>query len=133
MLIKFVRLLAIVGIAASLAAPASAQGNTKADAPGVAGKWTMSVDGGPHGNMTFGLTLKQEGTHVTGTFASPHGDMPVDGEFSEGALKLSTTGGNADLHVTFEARLKEDGTLSGYLSSEMGDMRWSAERVKDKR
>jgi hypothetical protein len=97
--------------------------------PGVAGKWTMTVDAGPHGATAMGLTLKQEGTKVSGTFASPHGDMPVDGEFVDGVLKLSTNGGNADSQITFEATLK-DGKLSGYLSSQMGDMKWTAERVK---
>ena len=129
----FGRILTTLAAAALFAAvPAiSAQADKKASAS-VAGKWTMAVDGGPHGNMTMGLTLKQEGTHVTGSFASPHGDMPVDGDFSEGVLRLSTTGGNADSHIRFEARLKDDGSLDGYLSSEMGDMRWTAQRTKDK-
>jgi hypothetical protein len=95
---------------------------------GVAGKWTMTVDAGPHGATAMALTLKQDGTKVSGTFASPHGDMPVDGEFVDGVLKLSTNGGNADSQITFEATLK-DGKLSGYLSSQMGDMKWTAERV----
>ena len=80
----------------------------------------------------MGLTLKQEGTHVSGTFASPHGDMAVDGEFSEGTLKLSTTGGQTDSQITFEAKLKEDATLDGYVSSQMGDMRFTAQRTTDK-
>jgi hypothetical protein len=110
-----------------------AQGEKKAADSGVAGKWTMSVDGGPHGATTMGLRLEQKGKKVTGTFASPHGDVPVEGEFAEGALKLATvvTGGEG-MRVTFNAKLKEGGTLAGYLSSEMGDMKWTAERVKEK-
>jgi hypothetical protein len=129
----FSRTLTILTAAAILAAaPAiSAQADKKASAS-VAGKWTVSVPESPHGNMTLGLTLKQEGTHVTGTFSSPHGDMPVDGDYAEGTLKLSTTGGDADSQIRFEARMKDDGSLDGSLSSEMGDMRWTAQRIKDK-
>jgi hypothetical protein len=80
----------------------------------------------------MGLVLEQQGSKVTGTFASPHGDMPVEGEFIDGVLKLATTAQNADSQITFEARLKEERVLSGYLSSQIGDMRWMAERVKEK-
>ena len=97
-------------------------------APSVAGTWSMTVDGGPHGTLKMALTLKQEETKVTGTFASPHGDMAVEGTFENDALKLAAGEGS----ITFTAKLKEDGTLAGYLSSEMGDMKWTAERVADK-
>jgi hypothetical protein len=30
----------------------------------------------------------------------------------------------------FSAKLKDDGTLAGYVSSDMGDMNWTAERVQ---
>ncbi len=54
-------------------------------APGVAGRWTMSVKGGPHGDATMGLALEQKGKQVSGTFATPHGDdLQVQGEFAEG-------------------------------------------------
>ena len=98
-------------------------------APDVSGKWTMTVEGSPHGTTTMGLTLKQDGENVTGTFASPHGDMPVKGEFSEMKLTLATTGTGDGGEITFNAHLKEDGSLSGFLSSSMGDMTWTATRV----
>src|SRR4029079_9507427 len=51
----------------------------------VTGTWTMNVEGGPHGNATMGLVLKQEGTKVTGTFSSGHSaDMEVAGQFKDG-------------------------------------------------
>jgi hypothetical protein len=119
--------LGILGICVVSAAPAQ---DAKKQSSGVAGKWTLSVDT-PHGAMVMALTLKQDDTHVTGTFSSPHGDMPVDGEFHEGSLKLATTG-NPDSQITFEAKLKEDDSLDGYLSSQMGDMKWTGKRLKDK-
>ena len=97
-------------------------------APSLTGTWTMSVTGGPHGDATMGLTLKQEGTKVTGTFASGHGpDMAVHGEFVDGSLKLET---DAEDHgkITLSAKLKDDGTLAGYISSPVGDMKWVARR-----
>ena len=100
-------------------------------AASVAGKWTLSVNAGPHGDFTMGLTLKQEGTSVSGTFSSPHGDMAVAGEFADGALKIATTQGSEDEKIYFQATLNEDGTLSGYMSSPMGDMKWTASRASD--
>jgi hypothetical protein len=123
---------AFVVFAAALAlSPAAAQ-DQRASPPTVTGKWTMTVDSGPHGTMTMGLVLEQQGTKVTGTFASPHGDMPVEGEFVDDVLKLATTVENVDSQITFQARLIDDGVLSGYLSSQIGDMKWTAERVKER-
>jgi hypothetical protein len=118
----------ILGVAL-IVNPLAAQ--DKKPAATVAGRWTMTVDAGPHGVTTMGLVLQQDGTTVTGTFASPHGDMPVEGEFVNGTLKLATTAEHADSQITFEAQMKEE-RLSGYLSSQMGDMKWTAERVKDR-
>ena len=101
-------------------------------APGIAGRWTMSVKGGPHGDATMGLALEQKGKQVSGTFATPHGDdLQVQGEFAEGTLTLATPGGG-DAKITMTAKLKDDGTLDGYLSSQMGDMTWTARRAPAK-
>src|SRR5262245_7467610 len=103
-----------------------------ATAPSVAGNWTMTIEGSPHGNMTAGLVLKQDGTKVTGTFASGHtADMTVSGEFVNGELKIETAG-DGDSKISFTGKLKEDGTLAGYISSPMGDMRWTAARADTK-
>jgi hypothetical protein len=97
-------------------------------APTVTGSWTMSVQGGPHGDATMGLTLKQDGTKVTGVFASGHSpDVEVKGEFVDGTLKVETEG-DADGKVIFTAKLKDDGTLAGSISSPIGDMKWTAKR-----
>ena len=88
----------------------------------------MAVDS-PHGAMEMGLTLSQNGGKVTGTFASPHGDMAVEGEFADGTLKLATEG---EAGITFNAKLKDKDTLTGYISSSMGDMTFTAKRVVEK-
>jgi len=97
-------------------------------APSLTGGWTMKVTGGPHGDATMGLTLNQEGAKVTGTFVSGHGpDLAVKGTFEDGELKLEA---ETDDHskILFSARLKDDGSLDGYISSPMGDMKWTATR-----
>lgn len=101
-------------------------------APGVAGRWTMSVKSGPHGDATMGLALEQNGKKVSGIFATPHGDdLEVVGEFAEGTLALATPGGG-ESKITMTAKLKDDGTLDGYLSSQLGDMTWTARRARAK-
>jgi hypothetical protein len=108
----------------------NAQSDKKSATPTVAGSWTMSVET-PHGATTMGLTLKQEGKKVAGTFSSPHGDNSVEGEFADGTLTLATTGtDDRSPDVTFSAKLRDNGTLTGDLSSQMGDMPWTATRVK---
>ncbi|HXW05150.1 MAG TPA: hypothetical protein VD833_07960 [Vicinamibacterales bacterium] len=100
-------------------------------AAGVAGRWTMTVEGGAHGVMTMGMALEQEGEEVTGTFARFHGDMPVRGKFAGGTLELKTVSEDRDAPpITFTARL-QDGKLTGHLSSAMGDMTWTATRTRD--
>ena len=95
----------------------------------VTGAWTMKVEGSPHGDMTAGLTLKQDGTKVTGTFSTGHSpDLTVSGAFIDGELKLETPQ-EEEHKIVFTAKLKDDGTLAGFLSSPMGDMKWTATRA----
>ena len=119
-------LLAIVA-----AMPALAKAQHRQDAPSVTGKWTMTVDTGAHGVRDMALTLKQTGKDVTGTFASPHGDMQVKGEFVDGTLTLATA---PEEHgsISFNAKLKDDDTLNGYISTPDGDLTWTAKRGKEK-
>jgi hypothetical protein len=96
----------------------------------VTGSWTMTVDS-PHGHATMGLVLKQDGTKVTGTFASGHAaDQAVSGELVNGVLKIESEAAS-DHQIIFRGTLKSDGTLAGTISTPMGDMKWTAQRVKD--
>jgi hypothetical protein len=104
----------------------------RAAAPEVSGTWTVAVEG-PHGAASMTLVLKQDAKKVTGTFVSGHGpDLALTGEFADGTLKLES-GDAGDAKVIFNAKLKDDGTLAGYVSGPMGDMKWTGERVKDKK
>jgi hypothetical protein len=102
------------------------------DAPTVAGRWTMTADTGAHGTRTMELSLKQSGREVSGTFASPHGDLPVKGEFVDRSLELKTTSEGHGATLAFTATLKDDDTLKGYVSSPDGDITFVAKRVTGK-
>jgi len=99
----------------------------------VTGTWTMSVEAPPpHGNMQASMTLTQDGTKVTGRFEPGHGgEFSVNGDFADGTLRLTMSGQDGQ-ETTFTAKARDDGTLAGYVSGPMGDMKWTAERVEKK-
>jgi hypothetical protein len=132
-LVGFITVIALtVGLSAWTTSPLSASQDTqnkKTDTPGIAGKWKMSVDS-PEGAISCSLLLVQDGKKVTGTFSSPHGDLPLEGEFAVRTLTFSVTlDGHGPGKTVFDAKLRDDGTLAGKLSGPMGDMAWTAERV----
>jgi hypothetical protein len=119
-----------------LAAPISATPQQKpddkkaAEAPGAAGKWTLSAET-PHGAMDFQLALKQDGAKLTGTFTTPAGDIPVEGEVVKGVLTFKMTQApDGYPALAFKARLKDDGTMAGTMSSDNGDMAFTGKRAK---
>jgi hypothetical protein len=121
MMTRTIRVLAILLLAAaSLAA---------AQKSAVAGKWTLAVDT-PHGAAPMDLVLKQEGKKVAGTLS--HGraaNIPLRGEFSEDALSFQTEAQGDMESLEFRGRLQGDGTLSGYFSGSMGDMKVTGKRA----
>jgi hypothetical protein len=100
----------------------------------VNGKWNVNVKGpAAHGDMAAMMDLRQDGKKVTGSFAVHGTEHTLAGEFADGSLTLETTDTPADKSLQLNARLKDDGTLAGYLSGPMGDMQWSARRANDGR
>src|SRR5437016_22014 len=102
--------------------------------PAVDGKWTVSVHAPDH-EFGIGLELKQDGKKVTGTLMMPGGDIALTGEFADGALVLNGIMEGGSGHgpggaFQMNAKLKEDGTLSGDFAIGGGRMVWSAERMK---
>ena len=128
------RLLAIGIAIAGLATVTNAQSPQKPDtkkAESPDGKWTLSAET-PHGSMDFGLMLKVEGEKVSGTFATPqNGDIPIAGEYSNGSLTFQMTKAPEGYPaLSFKARLKDDGTLAGTMSSDANDMVFVGKRAK---
>jgi hypothetical protein len=100
-----------------------------ASAPSPAGKWTIALDT-PHGAVTMSFDLQLSADKITGTMTSDMtGTVPVTGSFADGkvALSLETSGG-LDFQLTF----KDPDTMTGNLSSQMGDVACAATRRKDK-
>jgi len=96
---------------------------------GIAGSWELTIKGpAAHGDLTATMDLEQNGKKVTGSFTAHGNTHAVAGEFANGDLSLETTDTPADNGITMNAKLADDGTLAGYLSSSMGDMKWTASR-----
>jgi hypothetical protein len=109
---------------AALLALAVMSGPATADR--IAGTWNLSVDS-PHGSVGMTLTLREDDQKVSGTLTSDHtGELKVHGEWADGKLSLQTEGG---MSLTLAATLKDE-ALSGYLSTEGGDMKFTGERAK---
>ena len=133
----WLRHLTVLALALGLSAHAGTLGahQTKKGDPtsasGFNGTWTMTIDS-HQGTMPATLTIKLDGRKVTGTFSSLHGDLPIDGELTNGTLTFGADVKDPDHqgHLTFKASLKDDGTLAGTVTSPMGDMSWSAQRAK---
>jgi hypothetical protein len=107
----------------------SAQAHT---APSLTGKWTLKMADGPHGPAEMPLTITQDGTKVTAVLTPPgHGaDFELKGELVKGQLTLSIPASEKNMAFTMKATLKDDGTLAGFTSSDMGDSKWVGSRVK---
>src|SRR3954453_23565132 len=105
--------------ALALVAGAFAAGAVAAE-PSVEGKWSLTVQGGDH-SFSIGLELKQDGKKVTGTLMMPQGEIPLKGDFADGALVLTgeMDGGGHGPAGPFKltAKVKEDGTLAGDFGS----------------
>jgi hypothetical protein len=124
-----------IGLSAVSAGPLQSQEGKNAERPVVTGRWSGSIEGTPHGTMSMSLTLKQDGQKVTGILTTDHtGDLAVEGEFVDGTLKLATASseGESQLHLTMSGKFKDNDTMTGYMSAQVGDMTWTAARVKDK-
>jgi hypothetical protein len=89
----------------------------------VTGAWTFSAS-----DMTLRMNLTQEGNGVTGTLDSPHGPIQLKGEFAGGQLTLSGT--SEAIQLSASGSLKNDGSLAGSLTSNVGDMTWTAVRAR---
>ncbi len=113
-----------------LIALAAAGAARAADEPAkVAGKWALSVEGGPR--MVFQtLTLEQDGAKIKGTLQSPRGPIPF-----EGAVKgknISFTVKRADQDQAFEYNGTVNGdTMKGSLRAGGETRNWTARRLKE--
>ena len=91
----------------------------------VTGKWDLSADT-PHGAMTMGLDLQQDGEQLTGKLIGlMNRDYDLKGDARGGQLTMTT----ADDQFALALTVKADGSLSGHLSTPQGDVACKATRV----
>jgi len=108
---------------------AAAAGAQSKDGATVTGTWNLTVTGpAAHGDMPATMQLQQDGKNVTGTLSVHGTEHRLKGEFADSSLTLETTDTPADKSLSFSAKLKDDGTLAGYLSGPMGDMKWTGKK-----
>ena len=122
-----------------LVAPLAARQDARSAPASVAGDWNVSI----HGDhvMQTGLSLRQEGTKVTGTYHMQGKSAAAEGEFVDGNLTLTVDASIAPEHarkagvtsISIVATMKEDGTLEGEMRSGRGPIRITAERFLPKR
>ena len=131
---KLIGFLAAVALTASVPATLvrasqAAPTTTASEAPTPAGKWTMTLET-PHGTfeMTFDLTV--DGEKIGGTLTSDQtGVAPIKGTFADGKIAMAAdVAQGIEFHFTF----KDRDTLTGNLSSQMGDLACVAKRVTKK-
>ncbi|HEY1306764.1 MAG TPA: hypothetical protein VGF24_24595 [Vicinamibacterales bacterium] len=89
----------------------------------VAGDWTFTVEG-----MALTMTLEQTGKAITGTLQSPHGPIPIKGQFEKDTITF--TGGVEGVQLSATGTLQPDGSLAGELSMNVGNMTWKAVRTR---
>jgi hypothetical protein len=101
----------------------------RAAEPGIAGDWILTVKGpAAHGDLTATLSLTLDGRKVTGRLTAHGNEPPVTGEFVDGTLSLEVPDAPAGRSLSITARLNDEGTLAGYISTADGDMSFTGKR-----
>jgi len=98
----------------------------------VSGTWAVSAEG-----YELSMTLRQEGTRLTGTMQITHGAFPIAGEIRRGRIHFAGVsdgggirhdGDSNELDIAAIGRVQPDGTLAGTMVSAVGDFTWRAVR-----
>lgn len=101
----------------------------KDQAAQIDGTWDMTL----HSHQ-LALVLKQEGKKVTATLMMPGQDVPLTGEYVDGALTLAMAAQDSNPpQIKITGKLQADGTLAGEFESPRGKANWTAERLKQRK
>ena len=96
----------------------------------ISGDWKMAI---VEAQLMLDTEFKQDGNKITGTAKSDHlGVLVLDGTFSAGTLSFVAKGeaGGQPVSIEFTGKFTKAGGFAGDLTSQMGAMTWTAERVK---
>ncbi len=113
----------------------AAQGQTpppesKPTPPAIDGKWAMTIELESPDRVST-VTLKIDGTKVSGSVVGPSGEYPLKGEYGEGKLTFAIDY-QGRYTVTFTGAPDGNDVLKGTLDYGQGPVNWKAERVKEK-
>ena len=108
-----------------------------ADQKSIAGNWNFGVRGAASDStkpeMVVRLVLQQKGKTITGTLQNPHGNpIQIKGQFSKGRFTFtgSSEGGEWAYRLSGTGTLQSDGSFSGDIKSNVGDLLWTAVRAQ---
>ncbi len=123
--------LALAIIAVVFAAGPSAQKATP-EVPALSGEWIFSAEG-----YVMPLSLRQDGTRLTGKLEGFHGLFPLQGEFKKGLVHFAGSSDGGGIRHSDDSNgidlfaigvLQPNGSLAGTLVSTVGNLAWHAER-----
>jgi hypothetical protein len=94
----------------------------------VAGTWTMSSET-PQGARESTLTLKQEGTALTGTIKGARGENPVTGSVAGNEVKFSYTLSMQGNEIKIDYVATVDGAaMTGVAKNPRGESKFTAKK-----
>src|SRR5262245_7732081 len=102
-----------------------------AEEKNITGTWTMRLND----EISLRLVLTNKGKNVTGTLQNPHGNpIQIQGEFSGKEFQFtgSSEGGEWAYRLSGKGTLQPDGSFTGSIKSNVGDMTWTAVRAEAK-
>jgi hypothetical protein len=131
---KFLAIIAVLALAASLAAQSKPEAKQDAKAiPPLTGKWTMTLEMSM-GTGTPTLQLKQDGEKIIGSYTGRYGTAPLEGTLKGKNIEFTVTMTAEDQTVSmgFSGEVDPDGlTMKGKaVLGELGDATWSAKKEK---
>ncbi len=96
----------------------------------VAGAWDITLST-PQGDNTVTVTFKQDGDKVTGTLASPMGEMPLAGTATAGTLKAvgNFDAGGQALEMTFTGKVAGDAVDGTVKFGDFGEFPFTGKRA----
>ena len=102
---------------------------TTLDAQSLNGSWNLVSTGTPHGDMHYQVTFASgEGSALRADLTLFGSTVAMTGEVKDGTFRVSGDGHGSTL--TLSGKIKSDGTLEGFLSSEQGDLTFTGTRAK---
>ena len=132
---KYLTAFALAFLIAVSAVPAYAQEAPKPNANpapvDVNGVWDMVVEG-PQGAIDVVTTFKQEGEKITGTQASPMGEIAIEGTVVGNEIKwiLNLDMGGQQMSIAFAGKVEGETMAGVFEMGGMGTASWTAKKRK---